>query len=227
MIHLVIIGANGRMGRRLVALAELDENLCVTASVGRDDASPANVDADVVIDFSTPKGTRRALAIAADLECALLVGTTGLPREIAEEMGMFARSHPVMVAPNLAPGVAICKRLVTDAVRAMSPDVEVDLVEIHHRGKRDRPSGTALALAAAIEAEFEGALPADRIDSIRRGTVIGEHRIILKGPDEEIEIVHRAASRDLFARGALRAASWLSGQPAGRYAVEDMLDSPA
>lgn len=198
--------------------------------------------ADVVVDFSAPAFlnqllTRHGAALAGR---ALVVGTTGLGAEEEALLEKAAGTSPVLVAANFSVGVNVLLALVERAARALDAGYEVEIVEAHHRRKEDAPSGTALALGQAVAAgrgiELEsvrrdgrsgrpGARPAGEIGfhAIRGGSIVGEHDVMFIGDLDRIELVHRASDRSLFAAGALRAASWLSGRAAGRYQMRDVL----
>jgi 4-hydroxy-tetrahydrodipicolinate reductase len=178
---------------------------------------------DVVVDFSSEAGTRVAIETARLHGAALLVGTTGLSAEISQELTALATRQAVLVAPNTSLGVAVTRKLAQLAAELLGPaGWRVDIVESHHDRKKDAPSGTALAVARSLEAGGMP-VPSDRIHAIRAGDTIGEHEIRLAGPSERIHIMHQAVSRDLFAAGALRAAKWLHGRPAGSYTMDAVL----
>ncbi|MFM7133865.1 MAG: 4-hydroxy-tetrahydrodipicolinate reductase [Planctomycetota bacterium] len=226
-IEIALVGASGRMGARIDALASLASDLRIAARVGR--ASAASVDAriDVVIDFSSEAGAAQALSIARSHRAALLVGTTGLSEAMRATLADASRSIPVLVAPNTSLGVAVTRRLARIAAEILGPaGWKVDIVESHHDRKKDAPSGTAIAIAAAL-AEGGMAVTPDRIHAIRAGDTIGEHEIRLAGPSERIHLMHQAVSRDLFAEGALRAARWLAGRAPGSYSMDDVLAGQA
>jgi 4-hydroxy-tetrahydrodipicolinate reductase len=219
-----VCGATGRVGARVCALAEDDARFLVTArwalgATGADRADPL----DLVIDFSCDEGARRALGLARDRGAALLVGTTGLSSETLDAADDFARSRPLIVAPNTSLGVALLARLVRTAAHALGERADVDIMEAHHRAKRDAPSGTALRLAAAI-GEGSG-LPPDpaRLHAIRAGDIAGEHTVFFSMAGERLVLSHHATSRDLFARGALDAGAWLARRPPGQYTIDDAL----
>jgi 4-hydroxy-tetrahydrodipicolinate reductase len=178
---------------------------------------------DVIIDFSSEEGTRTAISIARATGAALLVGTTGLSREVDGALRELAKISAVLIAPNTSLGVAVTKRLARLAAELLGPSGwSVDIIESHHDRKKDAPSGTALALARAL-ADGGMSLENRQIHAIRAGDTIGEHEIRFAGPSERIHIMHQAVTRDLFAAGALRGAKWLAGKPAGLYTMEDIL----
>ena len=176
-----------------------------------------------MVDFSSAEGTARAIAAARERGAALLVGTTGLPSTVMQELRDLSATHAVLIAPNTSLGVAVFRHLARRAAELLGPaGWSVDLVESHHDRKKDAPSGTALAIARSIE---EGGLAVEpgRIHAIRAGDTIGEHEVRLAGAGERIHLMHQAVTRDLFAEGALRAARWLSGRAAGLYGMDDVL----
>lgn len=226
-VRIALNGATGRMGARIEALASSDDAVRIVRRLGRSgDVGGTAVDAhalDVIIDFSSERGTRSAMALARDSHAALLVGTTGLSAEILQELAALARTNAVLVAPNTSLGVAVTRRLARMAAELLGPaGWAVDIVESHHDRKKDAPSGTALAIAHSLE-QGGMAVPGDRIHAIRAGDTIGEHEIRLAGPSERIHLMHQAVSRDLFAAGALQAAKWLVGRSAGSYSMDDVL----
>ena len=199
----------------------------------------AGLDAcDVYLDFTSPAATRVAADTAARHRCAAVIGTTGLGPADEAALKQLARVAPIVVAANFSLGVNLVLGLVRQAARALGPEWDAEVIETHHHSKRDAPSGTALAIAKAIAAghgvDYDsvkrhvrdgdvGPRPRGEIgvSSVRGGDVVGEHTAYFFGPAERLEISHRATSRAIFATGALRAATWVVGQPPGRY---DMLD---
>lgn len=248
---IVVFGASGRMGERIVALALGDPAFEIRAALARDSSARvgssvlgageapvrsvtlesvksrerAGVFADVVIDFSSDAGAVQSLAIAERAGAALLVGTTALSDATMGALRRASATRAVLVAPNTSLGVAVLSVLVRDACRALGKNYHASIVESHHAAKKDAPSGTALRLARAAREGGHG-VRADQILAMRGGDVVGEHTVRLAGPGEYIELTHRATTRDLFARGALRCASWLRGKPPGWYSVQDVVGLP-
>jgi len=193
--------------------------------------------ADVVIDFSTPQAVAGLAHAAARAKVAIVSGTTRLDVEAERMLDVAAKSVPVLWAPNTSVGVHVLKELAAAAAKALGAGFDVEVVEAHHRGKVDAPSGTAVALVRAVKAARAGLREVRGRDgnvgprgddeigvfAVRGGDVVGEHTVLFLGQGERIEITHRATNRDLFARGALRAATFLVGKPAGRYAMSDVL----
>jgi len=249
-LGIVLWGADGRMGRAIDALVADEPSApggpCrVVARPGPDveDLAGALGDADVAIDFTRPEGTRRLAEAAADAGVPLVVGTTALDAAARDALDAAARAVPVVVAPNTSQGVTVLFHLARQAVALLGPGFDAEIVEMHHRGKVDAPSGTAMRLADVVAAG-QGLDPSTAVVTgragrdaargerevgvvaLRGGGVVGEHTLVLAGPDERVELTHRAGDRSLFARGALRAARWVVGQPPGRYAMTDVLGVP-
>jgi 4-hydroxy-tetrahydrodipicolinate reductase len=194
----------------------------------------------VVLDFTAPAATLRHAQTAAERGAALVVGTTGFTPTEERELRTAAARTRAVVAPNMSVGITVLNELVSAAARLLDASFEAEIVEIHHHAKKDAPSGTALALGRAVAAarrrEFEGTrvlareglVGARRPDEIgivalRAGDAVGDHTVVFGGLGERIELTHRAQSRDCLARGALRAARWVAGQPAGVYSMRDVL----
>ncbi|MEO5728060.1 MAG: 4-hydroxy-tetrahydrodipicolinate reductase, partial [Byssovorax sp.] len=201
------------------------------------DAGSGLLGADVVIDFSQPAALPHLLKLAMHAKIAVVSGTTRLDATGERLLGEAAKVIPVLWAANTSAGVQVLAELVTLAVQKLGLGFDVEIVETHHRAKIDAPSGTAERLRAAVE-EARGELTsvsgregnigprkADEIGmlAVRGGDVIGDHTVHLLGQGERLELTHRATNRDLFARGALRAARFLHGKPAGRYTMADVL----
>ena len=201
------------------------------------DAGSGLLGADVVIDFSQPAALPHLLKLAMHAKIAVVSGTTRLDATGERLLSEAAKVIPVLWAANTSAGVQVLAELVMLAVQKLGLGFDVEIVETHHRAKIDAPSGTAERLRAAVE-EARGELTsvsgregnvgprkADEIGmlAVRGGDVIGDHTIHLLGQGERLELTHRATNRDLFARGALRAARFLHGKPAGRYTMADVL----
>jgi 4-hydroxy-tetrahydrodipicolinate reductase len=206
-----------------------------------EDPVPLFADADAVIDFTTPEATRRFSALAAQGKTVHVVGTTGLNAEQEKALTLAARHTPVVYAPNMSPGVNLLLALVERVARTLDDDFDIEIVEMHHRHKADAPSGTALGLGRAAAAGRGVALDAAAVRTrdghtgerpkgaigfatLRGGDVVGEHTVVFAGEGERIELTHKASSRDIFARGAVRAALWAHGKPPGLYDMKDVLN---
>jgi 4-hydroxy-tetrahydrodipicolinate reductase len=205
-----------------------------------DDPKPALAACDVAIDFSLPAATLATLRAAADAGVAYVTGTTGLTEDERGEIERLARRVPVIHAPNFSVAVNVLVWLAGAAARRLGADYDAELVEIHHAAKRDAPSGTALRLAEAV-AEARGHQLAERlvltregetgarpqgaigIQALRGGDCAGEHTVLFAGRGERLELIHRASTRDHFARGAVRAAVWLADKGPGLYRIEQVL----
>ncbi len=224
-------GAAGRMGARICTLARDDPRFDLVAqidpAIDLTTTRTADVSLDAIIDFSSDEGARSATRFAIEHRLAILVGTTGLSSQTLGAIDVAADSVPAMVAANTSFGVAVLTHLATQAARLLGDGYDVNLTEVHHAGKRDKPSGTALRIAERLWRDAGIELPADRIHAIRGGDVVGEHTVEFAADGERIRLCHIATSRDLFARGALRAAAWLHGQAPGLSTIEQALGLPA
>ena len=235
-MRIALIG-NGRMGRMIDSICAQDERFEVAGFVGPgaceslDDIG--NVDA--AIDFSYPGNLTDMLECAMRRSLPLVIGTTGLSREQQEEIKAASAQIPIVWANNFSTGVTVLCRLARMAAEALGEEFDVEIVETHHKLKEDAPSGTAKALLAAVDSEGnyeriygrEGR-PGKRgreigVHAVRGGTVAGEHSVKFFGQLEEIELRHRADSREIFARGALRAAAFVVRAKPGLYNMEDVL----
>ena len=229
-LRVLVHGASGRMGGTLLRLIAQAPDLRIVAAVSRQGVAggamallSADLDAapefDVAIDFSLPDALEPLLALCETRARALVSGTTGLSPALRARLAAAGDRIPVLWAANFSLGVVVLEDLVERAARSL-PGWRVELVETHHAGKLDIPSGTALVLARAA-ARGSGSAPA--IESIREGEVVGDHRIELRGPGEILVLEHRAADRDIFATGALEAARLLARQGPGLHRFADLL----
>jgi 4-hydroxy-tetrahydrodipicolinate reductase len=202
-------------------------------------AAPVAHKADVLIDFTTPDALKEHLRAAMDSKTAILVGTTGLSAHHHAEIDEAARHVPVLQAANTSLGVTLLAVLVEQAARALDTSWDIEIAELHHRHKVDAPSGTALFLGEAAARGRGAPLETLRLPpheaaagprraggigfaTLRGGSAAGDHRVLLAGEGERIELAHLAEGRDIFAKGAVRAARWLSGKPAGRYRMAQL-----
>lgn len=251
MTRALVHGAGRMAGRVLARLPEFPayELAGVVSRTRPDDENGAvwfaslediNRPADLVIDFTLPGGTRAAAEWCASNGTALLSGTTGLTDKDIQALQEAALEVPVLWAPNLSQGIALISALVRQTTEALGENTKIAITDIHHVHKLDAPSGTALALSSVVmdgrsrhlqglvESGHPEKLRADDqgepvITSVREGEVIGEHTVSFVLSDEEIEITHRANTRDVFAKGALNAGKWLVLQEAGYYSTNDWL----
>lgn len=265
MTRLLITGVGGRMGQTLVRVAHGADGVSVVAgterpgapAVGQDAGAVAGLGAigapvfddlakaldaakpQVVIDFTSAQASLAHAAVCAQKQVAWVCGTTGFSAEERATLAGLAPSLRMVVAPNMSVGVNVMIKLAGQLARVLGPAFEVDVLEAHHRKKKDAPSGTALRLAEEIasatgrsSAQFRasregliGERPPDEIglQTLRGGDVVGEHTVYFFGDGERVELTHRATSRDQFALGAVRAARWLTDRPVGLYDMQDVL----
>ncbi|MBI9102360.1 MAG: 4-hydroxy-tetrahydrodipicolinate reductase [Spirochaetales bacterium] len=249
MNRIIINGCCGRMGRFLMDMIGETEGMQVVAGIdpfipeGTDFGFPvytsldkAIEEADVVIDFSIASGVPSLLESVKKKGLGIVVATTGLDEDTRQLLREASKSVPVFFSANMSLGINLLKELIKKTAEVLGKDYDVEIIEKHHKMKKDAPSGTALALADALrevrdfqyvygrketeKARAEGELG---IHAFRGGSIVGEHEVIFAGSNEVIEITHKAYSRELFARGAVRAAGYLKGKAPGFYSMEDML----
>ncbi len=222
-VRVLLIGAAGRMGKTIVDLARTDREIDIVAQCDLGDPiETAMEDCDVAIDFSHADAITEICRAALHCNKSLVIGTTGHSQAQRQTIKEAARSLPIVLASNFSVGVNVLFWLTRKAAERFGDDFSAEIVEAHHKTKRDAPSGTAKTLAELLKAarKIENEIP---IQSIREGDVVGEHTVIFKGPEERLELTHRAANREIFARGALRAAKWVMGRPPGLYSMQDVL----
>lgn len=259
-----VVGCAGRMGRMLVRQVAATSGCVLSGGterlggphVGKDIGTVAGLDpvgvtiiddpaelfarSDAVIDFTAPEATERHAALAAQGKVIHVIGTTGLNAGQQEALRRAARHAPIIHAPNMSLGVNLLTVLVEQVARALDPDFDIEIVELHHRHKVDAPSGTALGLGRAAAAGRGVDLDAvsDRVRDgltgprktgnigfsvMRGGDVVGDHTVLFAGAGERIELTHRAGSRDIYAKGAVSAALWAHGKKPGLYTMRDVL----
>jgi len=177
---------------------------------------------DVAIDFSHCDAVSEICRTALNLRKSLVIGTTGHSHEQRRTIERTAESLPIVFASNFSVGVNVLFWLSRKAAELLGPDFSPEIIETHHKMKKDAPSGTAKTLAEVLKAARK-AKDEILIQSIREGEVVGEHTVIFTGPCERLELTHQAASREIFARGALRAVKWIIGRPPGLYSMQDVL----
>jgi 4-hydroxy-tetrahydrodipicolinate reductase len=212
------------MGRTIVDLAKADPNIDIVAQCDLGDSiEPAIENCDVVIDFSHAQAVDEICRTALRHGKSLVVGTTGHSQRQRRVIEEAARSLPIVFASNFSVGVNVLFWLTRKAAELLGRDFSPEIIETHHKMKKDAPSGTAKTLAEVLKTaqKIQDEIP---IQSIREGDVVGEHTVIFMGPEERLELTHRATSREIFARGALRAAHWIMGRPPGLYSMQDVLD---
>jgi len=264
MIGIVVTGAAGRMGMMITAAAAADERVEISGalekdghqSVGQDvgllaglgeigvpiatDPGPVLKEGRVMIDFTSPEATIRNATLCADAGLGMVIGTTGLDMEQKELIGEAARRIPVVFAPNMSVGVNLTFKIIGEIAGILGEDYDIEIVETHHRMKKDSPSGTAVRMLEILAGErgldaddaarygrqgMVGPRTPEEIGvfAVRGGNIVGEHTVIFAGVEERLEVTHRAHSRATFARGAVRAAAWVAGRESGLYDMADVL----
>ncbi len=265
MVRVAVIGAVGRMGKALVEAVQAADQACLGAAVvapessliGADAGEAAGVgrlgvtlvgdlakvltDFDVLVDFTTPELTMRNLDACRKAGKAMVIGTTGLSDAQKTALTEAASDIPVVFAPNMSVGVNLALKLLKLAAEVLGQDSDIEIVEVHHRHKKDAPSGTALRMGEAVAQALgrdlntcavygrEG-LTGERsretigFATVRAGDVVGDHTVIFASEGERLEITHKASSRMTFAKGAVRAAVWLEGKSSGLFDMRDVLN---
>jgi 4-hydroxy-tetrahydrodipicolinate reductase len=222
-LRILLVGAKGRMGQAVAAAAAGETGLTISAAVDRDDSlADAIDDCDLVIDFSAAEATTAVCRACAEHRKPLVLGTTGQSETQRNAVTEAARIVPVVFAANFSVGVNVLFALTRAAAKSLGKDFDVDVIEMHHRTKKDAPSGTAKRLLEILR-QVRGGDDKIAAHSIRASDIVGEHTVIFSGRGERLELTHRAASRENFAAGALRAARWLTDQSPGLYNMEDVL----
>ena len=264
MVKIAVAGAMGRMGNRIAALSKEYESVKLTGAFERkghkdvgkdigilsgigeacvileDSIEKAVAGTDVIIDFTHTGSTIEHLRAASAKGKAMVIGTTGFSKEQLGEIGALTKHIPCVMASNMSLGVNLLLKVLQDVARVLGEEYDIEIIEAHHRMKKDAPSGTAMKMAQVIADAVnrdldEVAVYARKgmigertkkeigIQTIRAGDIVGEHTVLFGGLGERIEITHKASSRDTFARGALRAAIWVHGKKAGLYDMQDVL----
>jgi 4-hydroxy-tetrahydrodipicolinate reductase len=241
MTRLIITGSKGRMGRALVACASNFPELQVTGQIDQGDDLRRVIDqGDVVVDFSSHTATPGLARLCAEYRKAMVIGTTGHSTEDRSAITGYSQQIPMVLASNFSTGVTTLYWLTRKAAEILGPGFDLEIVEMHHRLKRDSPSGTAKTLAEILAAvrkqQLEKVARYGRsgivgertsseigLHSIRGGDVVGDHTVVFAGLGERLELTHKASSRETFADGALRAALWVVNQKPGLYDMQDVL----
>jgi 4-hydroxy-tetrahydrodipicolinate reductase len=265
MIKVIVAGAAGRMGRRVTYMVEQHPDLQLVGGfeqdgnpeLGKDLGELAGINklgvtlsaglasvialADVIIDFTFHESTMKFARLAAEHKKAMVIGTTGLSQDNLAELKNLAANFPCVQAPNMAVGVNVLFKIARKMASILGDDYDIEIIEAHHRMKKDAPSGTALKLgemvAEGVNRDFNKVGVFERhgiigertdqeigIQTIRAGDIVGEHTVLFAGAGERLEIIHRAHSRDNFAKGAALAAAWVTKQGNGMYSMFDVLD---
>lgn len=266
MVRAIVTGIGGRMGQNIATAIHNTKGMELAGGteregsgfIGRDIGDVVGIgplgkvvvvdfseamkqgNADVAIDFTAPEATMNHLAAAVEFKKGMVIGTTGMGKGQGEEIQRASEKIPIVFAPNMSVGVNLMLRLVCEAAAILGDDYDIEIVEAHHRLKKDAPSGTAMKLAEELarvtnknldEAGVfsrKGMIGARKrgeigIQTIRAGDIIGDHTVLFGGIGERIEITHRASSRETFALGAVRAALWLEGRGPGLYSMQNVL----
>lgn len=222
-LRVLLVGAQGRMGKAVTAAAARDVSITIAGALDRSDSiAPAIENCDAVIDFSAAEATQKVCQACAQHRKALVLGTTGHTAAQRNCIPEAARLVPIVFAANFSVGVNVLFALTRRAAELLGSDFDLDVLEMHHRTKKDAPSGTAKRLLEILR-EVRGREDVVAAQSIRAGDIVGEHTVIMAGAGERLELTHRAASRETFAVGALRAARWVVDQPPGLYRMENVL----
>ncbi len=241
MTRVIIPGSKGRMGKALVACLPRHPTLQLAGQIDQgDDLAALLGQADVVIDFSSHSATAGIAALCANHRKAMVIGTTGHSTEDRTQITGYSSQIPMVLSSNYSTGVNTLFWLTRQAAQVLGPDFDLEVIEMHHRHKRDAPSGTAHTLAEILaevrKQQLEAVVRHGRsgivgertsqeigMHSIRGGDVVGDHTVIFAGAGERVELTHKASSRETFANGALRAAQWVVAQPPGLYDMQDVL----
>ena len=235
MIKLGIAGVCGKMGRRIFELACNDKDFEITLALEKKGTPQIGKELgklkisstadglfliDVFVDFTTPEATQGNLDYVARYKKALVLGTTGLNDTQLKKLEEVSHVVPVVFSPNMSVGVNVLFAVLPEIAKRLGRAYSIEIVEAHHKAKKDAPSGTAKKFGQLLTETTGKEIP---IHAIRLGDIVGDHTIIFCGNSERIEIKHQAHSRDLFALGVLKAAKWVAGTPAGLYSMQDVL----
>jgi 4-hydroxy-tetrahydrodipicolinate reductase len=264
MTKIAVAGAAGKMGSRITALSKEYLELKLNGvfekkghpAIGKDIGTIVGIgeigiklsdsldeiigNTDVIIDFTSPSSTKENLKFASQNGKAMVIGTTGFTKDDLKEIEPLSKNIPCVMASNMSTGVNLLLKVLRDVAKVLGDEYDIEIVEAHHRLKKDAPSGTALKMAQVIADTINRNLDevavysrkgiiGERtkkeigIQTVRAGDIVGEHTVLFGGLGERIEITHKASSRDTFARGALKAAQWIHGKPAGLYDMQDVL----
>jgi 4-hydroxy-tetrahydrodipicolinate reductase len=221
-MKICVSGSKGKMGMRIIELAKDDAALELVGSfdVGEDSEIPMAM-CDCLIEFTSPEATMEHLAACERLGKAMVIGTTGLSDADRLTIEAASKKIPIVFSPNMSVGVNLLFKMVADAAKALGREYHVEIVEAHHTEKKDSPSGTAKEIARIVkECNGDGHVP---IESIREDEIVGEHTITFDSSVDTIEITHSAKTRDIFAKGALKAAKFTAGKSSGFFSMKDVL----
>lgn len=227
-MKIALVGSNGRMGQKIIELSAKSKDTFTITPIDKDStreqAYQAITDCDVVVDFSLPSSTIEHLIIATKLKKNYVIGTTGFSEQQLAEIKTISNNIAIVMSGNMSLGVNLLASLVEKAAAALQPyGFDISITETHHKYKIDKPSGTALLLGNHIKKSMDKD-PNIEYNSIRGGTVIGDHSVIFSGYNERIILSHYAQDRDIFASGALKAASWVQDKSPAIYSMQDVLN---
>ena len=264
MVKAIVAGVGGRMGGRIIHMIHQSQDVTLVAAFERPDHPGVNQDVgqvvglgdmgikvvdslkecidlgEVLIDFTAPEATLENIRMASAKGLATVIGTTGIIGENLKELKKLAKTTRCVMAPNMSVGVNVMFRVASEMAKILGEDYDMEILEVHHRLKKDAPSGTAVRLAQiladSVGRDLEKVAVYERkgmigqrndeeigIQTWRAGDITGEHTVMFGGIGERLELIHRAHNRDNFARGALRAATWVVNQPVGLYDMQDVL----
>lgn len=250
MIRLIVQGSSGRMGQVIAGAVERTDDCEIVAGIDSQGATgeesfpvfrsfaECRLEADVVIDFSSPESAGALAEVLTDRKIPAVVATTGLPAETENRLMEASKHVALLRAANMSVGVNLVKSLIFKTAMVLGPAFDVEIVERHHNLKKDAPSGTAKVLAEAVNKARDGSMNfiygrqgfvGERkknelgIHAVRAGTIVGEHDVLFAGKDEAVQVSHKAYSRQVFAEGALAAARYIAGKPAGYYTMDDLV----
>jgi 4-hydroxy-tetrahydrodipicolinate reductase len=261
-IKAIVVGAAGKMGGRVIHIIKETPSMKLARAVERPDHPSIGMDigdviglgrigvllesslkkgeGDVIINFSSPQASLESLEFAKEAGLAIVIGTTGLSSEQMNKVKELSKNVRCVLAPNMSVGVNVMFRVVQEVARVLGPEYDIEILEAHHRLKKDSPSGTAVKLGELISSSIgrdfgkvgvygRKGMVGERtkeeigMQVIRAGDIVGEHTVLFGGIGERLEIIHRSHTRDNFARGAIRAALWVVNQPNGLYDMQDVL----
>ncbi len=264
MLYAAVTGAGGRMGTAIIKAIKESDSITLAGALEREDSpllgkdageaaacgtlgvevtsdrDAAFKDAAVIIDFTNPEASLKTLEAASSAGKAVVLGTTGFSHTQRDKVHEIGEKIRLVMAPNMSVGVNLLWKIVADIAPVLGADYDIEIIESHHRHKKDAPSGTALHIAevaaAGLKRDLDKVAVYERkgiigersreeigIQSIRAGDIVGDHTILFAGPGERLEVTHKASSRETFAHGALVAALWVSSRPAGLYDMQDVL----
>lgn len=264
MVKAIVTGAAGRMGSRIINIINETEDVALVGAteqrgsrfIGKDSGETAGVgkngifisddiarfikDCDVIIDFTSPASTMEHLYAASEEKKAIVIGTTGFSNQQLDKIRDISKETRCVLSPNMSVGVNVMFKLIKNVAAIMGEEYDIEIIEAHHRMKKDAPSGTAMKMAeiaaTSLKRDLSKVAVYERrgdigerkkdeigIQTVRAGDIVGEHTVIFGGLGERLEITHKAQSRDNFARGAVKAAKWIVNKPNGIYDMQDVL----